>query len=70
MNERKIVNKKIFEFTMSVVKLLEKNHLPGLKEAISFFDKNKKKIGEIFSNKFVSFSKSIFSLLDISQGIY
>lgn len=51
------------------LKNIEKVYNLGIKELIVFFDKMKKKVGEFFGYRLVSFMKSINSIFELSSGL-
>lgn len=64
-----LLNKKILEVTTNFTKNYEKHYYFALKDIMSNHDKIKKRLGETFGNRLVSFLKSNNSILDISMGI-
>ena len=67
--ERKKVSRKMLEFTESFIKLYDKCWQSGLKEITANYEKIKKRLGELFGNRFCSFLKSIHSIFEVTIGI-
>jgi hypothetical protein len=63
------LNKKILEITANFTKIYEKCYYTSLKDIMGNYEKMKKKLGEIFGSRLVSFLKSNNSVFDISMGI-
>ena len=63
------MTRKLYALYSQHLKLIEKNYLVGVKEILLFFEKMKRKLGESFGNRLVSFLKSGNSFFELSAGI-
>jgi hypothetical protein len=70
MERRKGINKKMLEFTSVYFKYFEKGYVVGLKEIISCFEKNKKRLVEVYGSTFCKFFKANNTVFEGSISIY
>lgn len=61
--------KKLADFYSSYLKVIEKTYIVGVKDVLIYFEKMKKKLGESFGNRLVSFLKSVNSFFELSAGV-
>ena len=69
VDRRRQILRRLSDFYSSYIKLIEKVYLVGVKEILIFFEKMKKKLGEVFGNRLVSFLKSVNSFFELSAGV-
>lgn len=66
IDKRKLLDRKIIEYMQRYLKALDKVLMEAYRETLQSFDKIRKKIGEVFGNRWLSFYKVISSLFENS----
>lgn len=60
------MDRKIIEYMQKYLKALDKNLMVSYRETILNFEKMRKKIGEVFGNRWLSFYKVVLSIFENS----